>query len=55
MKNVESDNFEKTAFFMTAILSSLTIQLLAQGFYPTFEDQAIEFYQQRDEDDQAID
>ena len=42
MKNIKSENIEKIAFFLTAIISSLTIQLLAQSLYPTFEERVVE-------------
>ena len=44
MKNVKSENPKKTAVFLTAIVSSLTIQLVAQSSYPTFEDRAVKTY-----------
>ena len=44
MKNIKSENTKKTAVFLTAIISSLTIQLLAQDFYPAFEDLAVEVH-----------
>ena len=43
MKNIESE-IRRTTFFTTAILLSMTIQLLAQSSYPVFEDRAVEFY-----------
>ena len=54
MKNIESENIRKITFFTTAILSSVTIQLVAQGCYPAFEDRAVEFYKTRLADSQAV-
>ena len=55
MNHIKSENIRRTTFFTTAILSSITIQLMAQNSYPAFEDRAIEFYEQQVEDSQAID
>ena len=55
MRNIKSENPKKTCVFLTAIISSLAIQLLAQSSYPTFEDRAVEIYERQSADLQAID
>ena len=46
MDNTKS-KIRRTTFFTTAILLTITIQLVARSYYPAFEARAFDFYVER--------
>ena len=54
MDNTKS-KIKRTTCFTTAILSTITIQLVAQGYYPAFEARAFDFYIERIADSPTLD
>lgn len=55
MNNLKFDNIRRTFPLLVMAASSAAIQLLAQSFYPVFEDRAVEFYVEQVANSQAID